>query len=217
MLGPPSPNFGRGDGPPILKPYWLRLRKALVGLKNGRDENFELRLYSKMLPWNSLWPRSVTTLTWEAPYPSAASAFEVVTVNWLMSSTPGRWGAKSVAFERMKLSWMLMPSRVMLVNEVRWPLMAVLVAPLEAEPACRVSRTNGLRPLSGSSWICRELTVLLSSAVVALSTSAPATTVTFSLTPPGSKVIAREYGLPTSILRSVALKVLKPWAVTLTV
>ena len=49
----------------------------------------------------------------------------VTIVNSPVSSTDGRPGAKSVAFERMNVSWMLIPSRVMFVKVVRIPLMVV--------------------------------------------------------------------------------------------
>ena len=50
-----------------------------------------------------------------------------------------------------------------------------------------------------------------------LITSAPATTVTFSVSWPTSRLTAREYSLPASIFTWVAVYVLCPAAVTVTV
>jgi hypothetical protein len=95
----------------------------------------ELRLYSKTAPWNSFCPRGVASCTCEAPSPCSPPAFCVVTVNSATSSVESATCVEADALCRMKLSWMLRPSSVMLVADGRWPLIEVACAPLFEVPA----------------------------------------------------------------------------------
>ena len=110
-----------------------------------------------------------------------------------------------------------MPSLVMFVNDVRIPLIAVSWKALLCTPGCSVVNASGLRVSSGSDMICCGLTVLLTCAVVEVTTSAPAVTVTFSVSAPYSIVGLNAYSRPTSILTSLAMNVLNPADVIVTV
>ena len=60
-------------------------------------------------------PEGVTKLIWEAPAPDTEPWLMLERVNSMTMLWVSREGVKVVAFSRMKLSWMLMPSSVMLV------------------------------------------------------------------------------------------------------
>ena len=64
----------------------------------------ELRLNSKTLPWNSLVPDGVISLTCEEPPAASAPCVLVVIVNSPIVSEVGRLGTKSSPLVRMKLS-----------------------------------------------------------------------------------------------------------------
>jgi hypothetical protein len=129
-------------------------------------------------------PDGVTMRTWDAP-PALSTPWAVVTIeNSLTLSDVGRFGTKSTELVRMKLSWMLIPSCVTWVQVGRPPLMAVLVRPRLATPACNWTSEIGLRPLSGSDTICCCSTVVVTSGDVVGTSDEPASTVMFSLTFP---------------------------------
>src|SRR5215510_2763276 len=122
-------------------------------LKNVFVAKRELRLYSYALPLNSLVPDGVIMRTWDAP-PALSAPWAVVTIeNSPTLSAVGRFGTKSTELVRMKLSWMLMPSCVTCVQVGRPPLMAVLVRPRLATPACSWTSDIGFRPFNGSETI----------------------------------------------------------------
>src|SRR5215203_6040603 len=106
---------------------------------------------------------------------------------------------------------MLTPSRVMLVDDVRPPLIDVFWFGFDAEPACVSINDSGFLAASGSSVICRLLIVELNSAFVELMRSAPAVTVTDSLTLPISRATESEYSCAAWIV-TFATEVLKPEA-----
>ena len=85
-----------------------------------------------------------------------------------------------------------MPSMVRLEKEVRWPLMVVEIAPfgpLFDTPASKARRASGFLFRIGRLSICAFSTVLVTSALVVLTISAPASTSTESAVAPTSRVI----------------------------
>jgi hypothetical protein len=109
-------------------------------------------------------------VTCDAPLPKAGLVLEVEIVISDTWSSSSRFGEKSTALVRMKLSWILMPSSVMLVNEVRCPLMTLSPArPLDT-PAIAVTSDNGLRLSIGRSLIWARLMFCATSALVVCTT-----------------------------------------------
>src|SRR5260370_41231229 len=90
---------------------------------------------------------------------------------------------------------MFIPSRVTFENEERCTLIVVSAeppGPLLATPACRLNRARGLRSRIGRSSICFFSTVPVTSELVVLTISAPASTITDSTFVPTSRVIGGE-------------------------
>ena len=85
-------------------------------LKNEFAANFASRLNSNALPVRRLVPDGVTIRTEVAPPAVSAPETDVVIENSATLSDVGRFGRKSNELVRMKLSWMLMPSSVTVVQ-----------------------------------------------------------------------------------------------------
>ena len=99
----------------------------------------------------------------------------------------------------MKLSWILIPSRVTAENAVLCPLIVVGWTELTT-PACKRTKSSGFRPIRGSSAICSEVTVEETSALVVCTWLAPPSTTTTSEIEPSSKTIGgKDASRPTSI------------------
>ena len=110
MMGPPSV-------PPIW--FWFRNGSRHAGLVVEPGIGGEVVVAvatSRRLPWNWLVPEGVTKAICDDAAEGAALAFDVDTVTSATWSSSSMLGRKSSALVRMKLSWMLMPSRVTLVN-----------------------------------------------------------------------------------------------------
>ncbi len=201
-------NLSRITGPPIRPPYWLRLSAGFSTfdalLKNEFAENLALRLVSKIAPRNVFVPDGVIMRTEVAPPAESAPDTDVVIENSATLSDVGRFGRKSSEFVRMKLSWMLMPSRVTCVHVGRPPLTVVFArVEIPATPACSLIRLVMSRFASGMSSTCFCTTVLVTSGVVVATSDAPATTVTDSVIAPSSSFAVSAYSCPTASFTSV--------------
>ena len=99
-------------------------------------------------------PDGVIMRTELAPPAASAPETELVIENSAIVSDVGRLGRKSSELVRMKLSWMLMPSSVTVVQVGRPPLMLVFVRFMNGcTPGCSLIRLVTSRFASGMSRI----------------------------------------------------------------